>query len=588
MFRAIYKAAEGIERVCGMNDSTIYSENCRGVIQGDIISPVFFILTMEQLFRTHNNYSEYPARCLSPTSHRCHRRLRPICRISQRSGPQEFSDITIINFDLTAITSTPTTNPNKRSIKGVTRKVSERTKALFQQRRHMQGTEAQYKKVQSDIVKSSLEDYETWVGEWVGKIQAADGQGNTKEVYTAVKKLEARPEKPPINIAKDSDGRLLTGATDVARVWEQFLREKFSATSEEDDRPEMQGLPNTQGGSDVLTDAEVKKGIAKMQNGRACGLDKIPVELYKHCPECEQTLREILQKIWVTEEVPDAFARVTFIMLYKHKGSPNDPAKYRCIGLLNHAYKVLSQCMLARLETETEGFLSEWQAGFRKKRGCRDNVLVLRTIYDDMLEQGRTLYATFIDYSAAFDSVSHKFLDEALREAGASNKSRAMFRAMYKAASATVKVSDVDGGIIISDPFAIDRGVIQGDIVSPLYFILALDLILKRHDNVVPLATERGVMFGGRRVHTLGYADDAALLDGNIQTATARVTKIAAGSKSDADMTISISKTEVMQVSEQDRITPTTATEAKAVCKFACPNAEHGCDRVFFNTHGMR
>ena len=37
---------------------------------------------------------------------------------------------------------------------------------------------------------------------------------------------------------------------------------------------------------------------------------------------------------------------------------------------------------------------------------------------------------TFIDYSAAFDSVSHRFIDEMLAKAGASNKLRAMFRAV--------------------------------------------------------------------------------------------------------------------------------------------------------------
>ena len=34
---------------------------------------------------------------------------------------------------------------------------------------------------------------------------------------------------------------------------------------------------------------------------------------------------------------------------------------------------------------------------------------------------------TFLDYRAAFDSVSHKTLDVALREAGCSNKTRAIF-----------------------------------------------------------------------------------------------------------------------------------------------------------------
>jgi hypothetical protein len=33
-----------------------------------------------------------------------------------------------------------------------------------------------------------------------------------------------------------------------------------------------------------------------------------------------------------------------------------------------------------------------------------------------MLEQGKTLYTTFIDYSAAFDTVSHKYIDKALKK----------------------------------------------------------------------------------------------------------------------------------------------------------------------------
>ena len=131
--------------------------------------------------------------------------------------------------------------------------------------------------------------------------------------------------------------------------------------------------------------------------------------------------------------------------------------------------------MLARLEIETEGFLSDWQAGFRKTRGCRDNVMVLRTLYEDMLERGEQLFVTFIDYSAAFDSVSHKFLDEALRKAGASNKTRSMFRAMYKAASAVTTVKDIDGKTVTSKCFQINRGVIQGDIISPILFVIALD-----------------------------------------------------------------------------------------------------------------
>ena len=223
-------------------------------------------------------------------------------------------------------------------------------------------------------------------------------------------------------------------------------------------------------------------------------------------------------------------------MLFKNKGSNNDPQKYRCIGLLSHAYKVLNQCLLRQLEQETESFLSEWQAGFRKTRGCRDNVLTLRTIYDQMLELGKKLYVTFIDYSAAFDSVSHKFIDRALKAAGASDKSRALFRAIYLAASATTKVQSTDGSFVMSQPFLINRGVVQGDITSPLYFILTLELILRKHDSI----NGKGIQLVTMTVDTLGYADDAALLDSRANIASERVTSISIGSKRDADMEISI------------------------------------------------
>ena len=87
-------------------------------------------------------------------------------------------------------------------------------------------------------------------------------------------------------------------------------------------------------------------------------------------------------------------------------------------------------CMLARLTKETEGFLPDWQAGFRAERGCRDNLMILSTLIEDMMRQGQEICMTFVDYSAAFDTVSHKYIDHALEQAGASIKTRRMFRAI--------------------------------------------------------------------------------------------------------------------------------------------------------------
>ena len=109
--------------------------------------------------------------------------------------------------------------------------------------------------------------------------------------------------------------------------------------------------------------------------------------------------------------------------------------------------------------------------------------MIFRTLCQRTLLLGEKLAAVFVDYSAAFDTVSHKFVDTALQEMGASNKVRAMFRAIYKAASAFTTVKGVDGEEVKSPSFPIRRGVVQGDVTFPLFFILALELLLRRHDD---------------------------------------------------------------------------------------------------------
>ena len=105
--------------------------------------------------------------------------------------------------------------------------------------------------------------------------------------------------------------------------------------------------------------------------------------------------------------------------------------------------------------------------------------------------------------------------------------------------------------------------MVQGDITSPLYFILAREHILRLHDT----RADKGVPLWQSIVHTLGYADDAALLDlgdeAGIQRASHRVTTIATGSRKDADMDISVSKTKTLHVRKQEEVSATTSRESK-------------------------
>ena len=118
---------------------------------------------------------------------------------------------------------------------------------------------------------------------------------------------------------------------------------------------------------------------------------------------------------------------------------------------------------------------------------------------EDVLRLGESLTINFVDYVAAFDSVSHKFLDKTLARAGPSNKMRATVRAVYTSAAAFTTGVDANGKNIKTDVFSIKRGVIQGEIMSPLLFILGPEHILRMYDTAPP----KGVSLGSTRIHTL-------------------------------------------------------------------------------------
>ena len=161
---------------------------------------------------------------------------------------------------------------------------------------------------------------------------------------------------------------------------------KFKATDAEEDRVYI-GEEIT---DDPLTKSAFLDALARLKNGKACGPDDIPGEVFKNCGAASNALFQLLCRMWELEYVPAELVRAVFIMLYK-KESVDDPSNYRCIGLLPHSYKVLSIIMLDRIVKECSGFLSDWQAGFRQERGCRDNILLLRVMIDIILKGNMTL-----------------------------------------------------------------------------------------------------------------------------------------------------------------------------------------------------
>ena len=122
----------------------------------------------------------------------------------------------------------------------------------------------------------------------------------------------------------------------------------------------------------------------------------------------------------------------------------------------------------------------------------------------DFIKNNNKCVVTYIDFAGAFTSVSHKYIDNALKEAKASRKTRALFRIIYRAAQGSVRVQGVGGEVAFSTEFDICRGVIHRDIISPIFFVIALDQFIQSVDT-----KGKGVNVGLiNELRVLGYADD--------------------------------------------------------------------------------
>ena len=104
-------------------------------------------------------------------------------------------------------------------------------------------------------------------------------------------------------------------------------------------------------------------------------------------------------------------------------------------------------------------------------------------------------------------------------------KVRRVIQTIFNAASGCVRIRNPNGSQETSEPFNIARGVLQGDIFSPVAFITGLMQISKMHDSATAEVTV-GSPPNQVTISALEYADDAGLADENVKIASSRISAI--------------------------------------------------------------
>ena len=107
-----------------------------------------------------------------------------------------------------------------------------------------------------------------------------------------------------------------------------------------------------------------------------------------------KALHSICQQIWKTQQWPRDWKRSVFIPIPK-KGNAKECSNYHTIALISHASKVMLKILQARLQQYVNHEIPDVQAGFRKDRGTRDQIVTIHWIMKKAREFQKNLFLLY-------------------------------------------------------------------------------------------------------------------------------------------------------------------------------------------------
>ena len=242
--------------------------------------------------------------------------------------------------------------------------------------------------------------------ETLEKIQATEGP---KDFWNMIKKMNKWGEE-----STDSTEKI------PPKIWHKYFKSLLNS-SKTDLVVDRTSYPPT---FEPILDAAITKGELKTAlsdlKRKKIGPDGVLSDFLKVFGEMyEDILLKTMNGLF-TENLYAEEWNINYLKPIYKKGDILDPDNYRGIAIGSAFAKLYSLILLNRLIKfiDNKGLISPNQIGFMKSCRTADHNFLLQTLINKTTKSSKKLYAAFIDFKKAYDTVDRSLLFDRLRQLG--------------------------------------------------------------------------------------------------------------------------------------------------------------------------
>ncbi|XP_057428588.1 uncharacterized protein LOC130722016 [Lotus japonicus] len=361
------------------------------------------------------------------------------------------------------------------------------------------------------IMGDLWKEYRAEEATWIQKSRlrwAREGDRNTRFFHRVCK---VRTAKKSISQLRVED-RLLEEPQQVKEAIMNHFKSFFSHVASE--RPSIQcySLKKVTAGQNRFLEAEftteeVFEAIQNFDANKAPGPDGFTMAFFK---QFWSLIKEDVMRFFGDFHVNGKIVKglnAAFIALIPKGNNQETVADYRPISLIGGIYKLLAKVLANRLSEIMPSVLTQNQFAFTKGRQIVDCCFIANEVVDTMRRNEGGGLLMKLDFAKAYDNVEWGFLLDMMKEMGFGEKWRIWMHSCVSTATLAVLVNGSP-----TDFFQIQKGLRQGDPLSPLLFNLCVNgmscLLNQALDGSIPSGVDIGK---GLRLNHLQFADDALL-----------------------------------------------------------------------------